>query len=339
MTAYMLKLGIPLNKSESLLDFIKNMLNEFGEESLRSLTLSNTTASKIARECISTCFKEEVFDDIKDRPFSLSFDESSDKYGPTCLCTFVKYIKNGEIHNKLLSLNDIGESFTGEDLYDIIVNSVFKGKEEIIKKNLIGLCTDKGSNMISKKDKGLANRLKQDLNSVIVIHDFSHIFNLVSSYSIKRFPSEVISLVKDISAHFRRSSLRRARLKRIQSDIRETDFEPLYQVLSYTSTRWLSLLTASERIVALWTSLEIYFNEEGSKSICQHLNQDTLAFLELLVFLLKKLIFLIKYFEADCHDYSVIVPKIRENFYLWAQFIVKDENFKSRFTRSNFFLV
>ena len=41
------------------------------------------------------------------------------------------------------------------------MNSVFKGREEDLKRNLMGICTDKGSNMISPKEKGLTNRIKK----------------------------------------------------------------------------------------------------------------------------------------------------------------------------------
>ena len=81
------------------------------------------------------------------------------------------------------------------------MNSVFKGREEDLNRNLMGICTDKGSNMMSPKEKGLTNRIKKDFPQIIVTHDFSHLFNLVSASAIKRFPSEPISLIKQILAH------------------------------------------------------------------------------------------------------------------------------------------
>ena len=325
LTTWLLKMGISFNKSEALVDLMKELLDEFGSEGIKSLTLSNTTSSKIARECISATYKEEIFKDIIERPFSLSFDECSDKYGPACLCTHVKYVKQEEICHKLLSLDEIGESATGEELYNIVMNSVFKGREEVLKRNLIGICTDKGSNMISPKEKGLTNRIKKDCPQIIVIHDFSHLFNLVSASAIKKFPSESISLIKQISAHFSRSSLRRAKLKRIQSDLRENDFNQFYQVLTYTPTRWISLMAAAERILLIWKPLQYYFEEEGDIDISLLLEKKNKAYLELLVFFLNKINILIKYFESNAHDYSVILPKLRNNLILWAQFIFKED--------------
>ena len=328
ITTWLLKFGIPLSKCEELINLMKGLLKEFGIDAINSLTMSSTTASKIARDCISASFKEEVFNDIQDRPFSLSFDESSDRYGPACLCTNVKYVKNGKIHNRLLSLDQIGETSTGYELHNIVMNSIFKGKENLIKENLIGVCSDKGSNMISKLDKGLTNRINKELPHVLVVHDFSHLFNLVSSYSIKKFPPGPIDLIKAISSHFGYSSLRRFRLRRIQSDMKETDFEPMYQALSYVSHRWMSLLMATERIICLWQSFEIYFDEGKDDTVNPFLNQANYAYLELLMFFLRKINFLIKFFESDSHDYPLIMSKIYDNFLLWAlEIYIKKKKF------------
>jgi len=54
--------------------------------------------------------------------------------------------------------------------------------------------------MISKFDKGLTNRINKELPHVLVVHDFSHLFNLVSNYSIKKFPPGPIDLIKAVSS-------------------------------------------------------------------------------------------------------------------------------------------
>jgi len=82
------------------------------------------------------------------------------------------------------------------------MNPIFKGKENLIQENFIGLFSYKGSNMISEKNKGLTNRINQKLPRVLVVHDFSHLFNLVSNYSLKKFPSGPVFLIKAISSHF-----------------------------------------------------------------------------------------------------------------------------------------
>ena len=152
-------------------------MNEFGSDALKLLTISNTTASVIARRRISASLKEEVYNNISDLPFSLSFDESADLYGPAYLSTHVKFVKEGQVYNKLLSLNEIGEPATGEELHNIVQNFVFKGRNEVLTRNIIGVCIDKGPNMILTLTKELTNRLKKDVPKIIVVHDFSNALN------------------------------------------------------------------------------------------------------------------------------------------------------------------
>ena len=75
------------------------------------------------------------------------------------------------------------------------MNPIFKGKENLIQENFIGLFSYKGSK-ISEKNKGLTNRINQKLPRVLVVRSFSDLFNLVSNYSIKKFPSGPVFLIK-----------------------------------------------------------------------------------------------------------------------------------------------
>ena len=83
------------------------------------------------KECISKSFKEEIFADMSQVPLSLSFDESASKAGPTYLCTYVRYLKDGDFSDKLLSLNEIREGSTSLDLYNIIMTEVFMKKRRL----------------------------------------------------------------------------------------------------------------------------------------------------------------------------------------------------------------
>ena len=105
--------------------------------------------------------------------------------------------KMGEVLNRLLLINFLGETACGAELYSIVMNPIFKGKE-----NIIGLFSYKGSK-ISEKNKGLTNRINQKLPRVLVVRSFSDLFNLVSNYSIKKFPSGPVFFIKAISGHFR----------------------------------------------------------------------------------------------------------------------------------------
>jgi len=77
--------------------------------------------------------------------------------------------------------------------------------------------------MLSQKSKGLTNRLKEKYPHLIAMHDFSHAFNLIAQDSIAQFPSQIVPLVKSVSKHFSRSSLRRAKFRESQTQINEQE--------------------------------------------------------------------------------------------------------------------
>ena len=155
LTLFILKHELPFSLSSSLTDLMRNQIIKYGEDVVKQVTLSDKTAATIARETLCKSVKEELFHDLEENLFSLSFDGGSDDFGPSYLCTHVRYIKEGQYFNRMLSLNEIGNSYTGEALFNIFMN-VFEGsKEELLKKNLVGVCTDEGSNM-SGTEKGLS---------------------------------------------------------------------------------------------------------------------------------------------------------------------------------------
>ena len=56
-------------------------------------------------------------------------------------------------------------------------------------KKLMGISTDHASNMISKKDAGLTNRLSIEVPHLVVVHDLCHAMNLVLASCIESFPA------------------------------------------------------------------------------------------------------------------------------------------------------
>ena len=257
------------------------------------------------------------------------FDESSDIFGPALLCTHVRYIKDGEFQTKLLSINELGSEATGESLEKIVMEEIFpKEKELLLKENLIGICSDKGPNMLSK-EKGLANRLVKKFKHVVAVHDYSHCFNLVVKYASLKFPQEIKDLVKSISTHFKRSSLRRAAFIKIQKDFGQDEVTDFLQVLTFVPTRWTSFLKSSQRILLLWTTLEIYFDQEKDEDVCTKLTPENELYLKLLVCLLEKLNSFIVYFESDNRDFSSIIPKLQQTFLLWGKMVIKPELFET----------
>ena len=160
-TAFLLQHGLPYSLISDLVNFNKYIIQKYGAKSIEEISISNVKAAQISRECISKSFKESIYEDLQKYPFALMFDESSDITGPPFLCTHVRYVKEGEFVNRLLSLEQITEDATGSywkfSSFDYSKQGFFEEKESFLKNNLIDVCSDKGPNMFSSQDKGLLN--------------------------------------------------------------------------------------------------------------------------------------------------------------------------------------
>ena len=152
-TGFLMQNQLPFSLIQNLCDFFKHLLQQYGPQAIQETSLSNVKAAQIAKECILKSFKDSIFEDLSKTPFALMFDESSDVFGSPYLCTHVRYIKDGKVRNRFLSLEQITEATTGESLLKIVKTKVFDSTTEMcLQKNLIGICSDRASNMISSKD-------------------------------------------------------------------------------------------------------------------------------------------------------------------------------------------
>jgi len=325
VTSFLTKKELPISLASDLITFIQNMTQKYKMEEILKLTMSNKTSTQILNQMVQY-YKDKLFYDLKSSPFALSFDESTDIYGPCYLCTNVRYIKEGQIFNKVLALTELGEEITGEKLFSVVHELVFPpDKHDLLKTNLIGVCTDRGSNMLSLKNKGLANRLKEKYPQTFIAYDFCHMFHLIVEASLIKFPIETLNLVKNLCGHFSRSALRRAKLTQVQKRVSSSDPMEIRSMLKYVENRWTSLMNAIDRIRSLWDCLEIYFNEEPEEKINKSLTEGNYCYLELLSCLLKRLNKMITYFEGDDQDYSSIMPKLKETFILKGMLVLKEE--------------
>ena len=112
---------------------------------------------------------------------------------------------------KLLSVIELGNSSTGEAIYEKVVAELFDNDFDI-KKNCIAIYTDGGSNLASTNGSGLYNRLKQDIPSLVHVRDLCHIYNTAEE-ACKLFPKNILDFVREACAYINRSVQRQIRYK------------------------------------------------------------------------------------------------------------------------------
>ena len=274
--------------------------------------------SFIAKSCISASIVENMFAALEDSPFSLSIDGGSDKFGKAYLAVSVRYfqhLKAVQPVTRLFGLLELNESSTGETFYEKITQLIFTGpSQNKLRRNFMGICADHGSNMISSRDAGVCNRLKQEFPYIFVTHDYCHVFNLVIKAGVSKFSGEITSNIANICSHFSRSSQRKALFRRIQAEMGAK--EPL-EVIKFNQIRWLSLRDCLDRILLLVDYLKSYFNNYGTSSEKLYLSSKNILIMKVLASLLNNFGFYIKFFEEDdLTGYYFIAKIIKESILL-----------------------
>ena len=328
LTKFIVSNRMPYSIIENLLEFIKNLILNYEEETLLLCSASRKLITEISRECIGKSLQEEILDHLKDSPFFLMIDKGSDYYGKAYLTVCVKYLEKDNYKypvTKLLSIIEMGEKATSEELYKLIKEKILS-KHELISKNLMAIVTD-GESTMTGKHQGLSTRLQSDFDHLLAVKDLSHIYNLVCQKAIKEYKGEVIKMVKYVSSHFSRSPLRVALLERIQKEKGRTNF---LHVIPYTKVRWLSLTQSLERILKIWEDLEIYFTEIKDEGL-DYFTDKNQCHAQCLFILLSQLTHYNKEFQRNDLNLNDVISTMRESFIVFAREVLPKDFEKSSF--------
>ena len=254
--------------------------------------------------CWGEYLKEEIIEDLKKSKYTLCLDTSTIT-GTNVLALQLRYLKDIkstdnsielshlEIQNRVIGLKYLGESSTGETIYNTVNDKLFSLSPQI-KDNLIGLAHDHGSNL-SGHGIGLVGRLKADFKEqeFFNLEDPCHSLDLSLYGTLEELEDEVLDFVEKIHLHFL-SPQRKALLSRIQKE----DNFPNLGLKRYVSTRWLSLGISLKRLIQIWPSLIKYMQQPLSLSIKKKEKEKLLN-------LLKD-----KYFKLKAIFLSNIIEKI-----------------------------
>jgi len=327
MAYFMITNHLPYDSAPALLDLLKYVNQTYDIQLIERCHTSETTIKQIIRECICSSIREKIVCDLEESPFSIMMDASSDVHGGKYLAIFVRYanFEEGNIATKLLKIIELGYTHTGEALYNLLKEEIFK-HNPIIRNNLIGISTDNRSNMISNRElkvdpkgAGVVNRLYKETPNLIFIRDMCHIYNLRIEKALDGFPCYVIQFIVKLCSYFNTGN-RSVRLKEIQSQDGVT--EPL-EVRSYCSTRWESLLSCTERILSLWKYIEIYLEETDLSLKNDIKDPEYYLYTYLLHVLLHKLISYITTFEKSSLLFDQVYEKIKEGYTIFARMLLK----------------
>ena len=250
---FLINNNLSFNLAENFAFFLRKLLGEYSVNSLQSFTVNRNHISEIAKFGISPSLKEEYLKILETTPYSVSLDESGSKGNTQYLAISARFLPSIEATQtvtKLLGLLEMKTSASGETLYQMLTDFLFSNDHEgKRRKNLMGVSTDGASNMISLKDAGLTNRLRNDIPHVIVTHDFCHALNLVLKACIKQFPKEYRKFMEDVAKTFSKSPQKVQKLKEIICHSHKE--EKVLSIIKYVKTRWSSFQECLSRILEM----------------------------------------------------------------------------------------
>lgn len=129
-----------------------------------------------------------------------------------------------------------------EGLYNTIKDSL--QEKDIPLENVIGYSSDTTNVMFGGKGS-IASLLKRDMPHVITIRCSCHLIHLCASYACLKLSRSLEDMMKNVFAHFSRSSQRQKALQEFQVYCQL----PLHKILRLSQTRWLSMVNVVNQVL------------------------------------------------------------------------------------------
>ena len=230
----------------------------------KNVTMARTKCSAIIKNVLRTVFCEQLYNDLKDVPFSLIIDESTDIGDTKQLCVVVRYYckRTCSITTTFLAMLTLTDG-TADAIFDAIM--VFLRTNNIPIANCVGLATDGCSVMVGAHNS-VITRFKAVCPGLIHIRCICHSIQLCSSYAAKTLPRGLEFLISDTHSWFSHSTKRKETYKILYESLHVGE-EPL-KIMRVCDTRWLSIAPCVQRILSQFDVLTKHFETAGERERC-----------------------------------------------------------------------
>lgn len=220
------------------------MLTNDAVEKLKHIPLSSKTIARRIQE-LSNDIELQLSEGFRNNSgkWAIQLDESTDISNKAQLLSFLRFIKGGKIVNEYFFCQELSQTTTGEDIFELIDKNV--KKYNLNWENCISICTDGAPAMQGRKKGFVAHALKKNDN-IQIVHCMLHREALLSKAlpsTLKETLSEVVNVV-----NFIKSNALRSRIFSALCDAMESNYKTL---LYHTEVRWLSKGKVLDRFVIL----------------------------------------------------------------------------------------
>uniref|UniRef100_H3AWC3 Uncharacterized protein n=1 Tax=Latimeria chalumnae TaxID=7897 RepID=H3AWC3_LATCH len=218
-----------------------------------------TKTAAIINYAMASDMKNPVVSSMKEQPFSLAVDGSSDTGTESMYPLVVRIfdINRGEVCPKLWHMCLISDSRAKGIFAQVQVSDAFK-KYSIPWENVIGLSLDNTSVNMGRHN-GLHTHFEKQNKSIYTAGCPCHVVHNITSYAAKAFAEEtrfnVDDFLIDLLHYFDKSTKRQASLKEY-CGFCDQEYR---KVLKYGATRWLSREVCIDRALKQYPTLQSYF--------------------------------------------------------------------------------
>ena len=141
--------------------------------------------SPILQNDIIQAIADVLTDKIKEETSSASFfaiilDETSDIMLKSQLSTVLRYVYDGQVHERFIGFSDVSNDRTADGLFRHVVQIV---EDFQIKDKLVGQTYD-GASVMSGHTNGLQKKVLDEFPLAIFTHCYAHVLNLVLQQSL-----------------------------------------------------------------------------------------------------------------------------------------------------------
>lgn len=244
---------------DHLSDLMKDHFKSYDDKNMKLdqyIRIHKTKCTALITRVIGPSLFKQQIDDIKNVPFPLILDESTDVSCKKNLCICIRYFNSRKerIVSQFLGLVSVIET-TAEDLYEHL--NAFFNEHDLNLQQCFAVATDGGSNLCGC-NKSLYTLMKKKRDDLIIIKCICHSIHLVCSHASEELPSNIDFMLRETFNWFKRSALRRKKYLEIYNTINDGN-DPL-QLVHLSTTRWLARAQAVERILDQWNPLKLHFD-------------------------------------------------------------------------------
>lgn len=253
---------IACHTSVKSIDHLSELLNTAmpSTSTCDPIKLHRTKCTCLIKKVIAPTYLKALVSDMKDSPFSLIIDESTDIACVKHLCVCVRYYSPS--HNKIVS-QFLGlipvTSTTAVSLYQHIKD--FFSEICVSLTQCFAIGTDGASNLCGR-NHSVYQLMKQDIPNLILMKCTCHSLHLACSHASDEMPSNIDYMLRETYNWFHRSALRREDYMKIHRLINDGK-DPL-QLVPLSGTRWLARSNCVKRILNQWDSLKTHFQFASS---------------------------------------------------------------------------